>query len=311
MNLIKFGAIIFIVTAGLAGSYLIVKNSLISSDIDLDRKENFVNQTKNLPQELQGLDMENPIQWVENQSSDKEQSKNIEDVFLDIKNVSLEARKIVENLKKQIGNIAPELTTNALKTATKSQITANINNTNPKNLENLDYLISEMKKIGVKQNINNEKLLEVEKAIRETAATSTDLTAEFYKNVNIKYTNTESNGFFKKLFSILEPILDFIKVSNAGMGLPFGGKVIMAIPCTCSPDVWYVILTPLSPTYATILSYISGTQLYSNYVPVPHTTQNFLGFYEPGVPACWFVCSECCTLAPTWGMITPFVGSSI
>lgn len=297
MNIkITIATICLVLIIGATSSYFFIKNLRINSENKKNNEQISALAEKSIKEGLRGIG--NPIQWVKNQSSDKEYSKNIKDAF--------------SNIKKEDSQ---ESTMGALNTAAKiqiaattSQIAANINNINPKNLENLDYLISEMKKSGVKQNMSDEKLLALEKAIREVMATSTDLTAEFYKNVNIKYINAESKGFFKKILSMFS----FIKISNAAIRVvPFGGRVILATPCTCSLGVWIITFEPTQPTYATFLSYISGTQLFSSYIPTPHTAQHFLGFYLPGAQACYFYAGTTCVPFPSWGTITPDVGSSI
>lgn len=330
---IKITAIGLIVISGIIGANFIIRNSLIKnvnlSDVNLDTGHIFNEKSQ------ENLKIENPIKWVNEQ-------KNISEAISEIKKTGSEIGKIIKDAQSSLPlslQIAVEMGTSsavdainnnensgALKTATSSQptlinnqliaissqATTDINNNiNPRNLENIDYLISEVKKIGVKQNMSNEKLLAAEKVIREAVATSTDLMAEFYKSANIKYTSAEGEGFFKKLLSLF----NFIKISQAqsAMGTAFGGQVMSAIKCTCNPTAWLVTFMPLQPTYATLLSYLSGTQLYLNKVPVPHAKQYFLGFYDStsATTICKMISGPTCITLPDWGLIMPTVSSSL
>lgn len=297
---IKIVAIGIIIISGIIGANFIIQNSLIKnvnlSDVSLDTGD--VSGEKS----QENLKIENPIKWVDN-------PKNISEAISEIKKAGSEIGKAVKDLKQQIGNIAQEKesTTSTLKTVTSSQLIAT--SSQAVNINNIDYLISEMKKAGAKQNMSDEKLLAAEKAIREIAATSTDLMAEFYKSVNVKNAKIGGlEGFFEKILSVF----DFIETSKAESFPSFGGAVVSAVPCTCSPSVWLLGITPLAPTYATVLSYISGTQIYSNYVPTPHTGQYFLGFYAPTSASlsCWMT-ADPCTFMPDWGLIMPIVGSTL
>lgn len=280
------------------------KNSsqILQTSVSLENKKNNFNNIQNI------------IRWVGNRLDNQ---KDITDLT-GAENNDSESKKIIEDLWRQTEGISQELNADSLKKTNSSQELSFQapeikNNINPRNLENLDYSISEIKKIGAEQNVSNENLIAVEKAIREIAATSTDLTAEFYKNANIKYINEESGGFFKKIFLALKSMfgVNFIKTSDAALLAPFGGTTLLAVPCTCSAGVWLVTLKPLPPTYATLLSYISGTQLFLSYIPVPYPKREFLGFYVPGVQACYFYVGITCVPAPNWGMMTSFLGSSI
>lgn len=186
------------------------------------------------------------------------------------------------------------------------------------NSVNLEYALAEIKKVGAKQGVSDAKMLTVEKAIRDVSATSTDLTKKFLENVTVKYVDAQFlNTRFKvaeeSLFGQILIALGVIKVAHASVVLPFGGTVYWAEPCTCSGGtIWLVGIEPLPPTFVTLLSYVTGTQLFASYVPTPHEAQSFLGWYWAGVEMCYFYVPPTeCVEVPTWGMISPDVGSSL
>lgn len=301
---IKIAAIGLIIISGIIGANFIIQNSLIKNvdliDVNLSARD--VSGEKS----QENLKIENPIKWVDN-------PKNISEAISEIKKAGSEIGKIIKEVKlsllmatsSAVNSENNNASSSTLKTTTSSQLIATSSQT-ISSTNDIEYLISEMKKIGAKQNMSDEKLLVAEKAIREVAATSTDLMAEFYKSADIKYTSAE-RGFFEKLLTFF----GILKISNAVSGLAFGGAVVSAIPCTCSPGVWYLGIMPLAPTYATLLSYISGSQIYSNYVPTPHTGQYFLGFYLSYPSITCYMTSTPCNPMPDQGIISAEVGSSL
>lgn len=189
--------------------------------------------------------------------------------------------------------------------------------TNPNSI-NLEYAITEVRKVGKSQGVSDAELDTVEASIRTVAATSTDLTKQFIETATISSQradlNIRNHRFAidtNNLFGKVLVKLGVVKVAHAAIPLPFGGTIALAVPCTCSPGVvWLLTMKPLPPTYATVLSYVSGTQLFASYVPTPHPAQSFLGLYSAGTQACYMTATPCVP-APNWGMITPDVGSSL
>ncbi len=191
------------------------------------------------------------------------------------------------------------------------------------NLKNLEYAITEVKKIGAKEGVSSSDLALVEQSLRDVSATSTDLTKKFLETVvtskaqaQIDVLNTKlsvkPNSFFGKVLVRL----GVAKIAQAVAPVPFGGTVVFAAPCTCAPLAWLVVINPLPPSYATALSYILGTQVFmTNVAPLsvipPHIAQSFLGEYIVGAPTCRMVVPPGCVVVPTWGTISPFVGSSL
>lgn len=98
-----------------------------------------------------------------------------------------------------------------------------------------------------------------------------------------------------------------LKYSRGVIGLPFGGRVISAIPCTCDAGNFLLTLSPPSDNQYT---YRIGTQKYLNYnLPTPGIWA--LGLYEPGSVCMIYVGKGCSSVGAPIGLITPVVGSSL
>lgn len=100
-------------------------------------------------------------------------------------------------------------------------------------------------------------------------------------------------------------------------GIDFGGRILNAVPCTCSP---YVRITFISSRGVTTgmpmsLDYLKFSQMFSKYnLPVG---RQIMGKYVPG-PLCLDYIGVACKprvipqgAPPAIGTITPYVGSSI
>ena len=98
-----------------------------------------------------------------------------------------------------------------------------------------------------------------------------------------------------------------IKYSRGLVGLPFGGKVITAVPCTCDTGNF---LVTLSPPLGGQFTYRIGTQGFLNYnLPMPGVWA--LGLYEPGSVCMVYVGKGCASFGAPTGWITPTVGTSL
>lgn len=190
------------------------------------------------------------------------------------------------------------------------------------NQKNLEYAITEVKKIGANEGVSSSDLALVEQSLRDVSATSTDLTKKFLETVvtskkqaRLDVLNTKLPVHPKSFFGKMLVSLGIAKIAYAAVPVPFGGTVVFAAPCTCGAEAWLVVINPLPPSYATALSYILGTQIFlTNITPSiapPHIAQSFLGEYIVGAPTCRMVAGPGCVVVPTWGTISPFVGSSL
>lgn len=186
------------------------------------------------------------------------------------------------------------------------------------NLENLDWYIAAVKQVGQKQGFAADKLATIEQYVRSVAATTTDLKGEFVKQVKLaeakkerflaEQAETNPNPFVRVGLRLLAALKRLVPAAEAQMGVPFGGQLYYAIPCTCS-GAWNVGISPLPPTYPVLLDYMLGTQMYA-YWSAPFAL-SFLGEYYPGVPICWMYAGIACFTWPSEGMMSPMLGTSV
>ncbi|MHB8660457.1 MAG: peptidoglycan-binding domain-containing protein [Minisyncoccota bacterium] len=184
------------------------------------------------------------------------------------------------------------------------------------NLAQLDYVISVVNKREKQQGVADQEISTLDQDLRDVMATTTDLTAEFLSQASIR-TSTGALGmqpdapqdFLTKLLIAL----GIMQPAYAATGVPFGGTLAAAVPCTCTGGyVWLLTMKiPLPPSYAELLADIPTSQLYLSKVPTPHTAESFLGFYAAGAPSCVMGAPPFCFPIYTWGTVEPFVGSSL
>jgi hypothetical protein len=178
------------------------------------------------------------------------------------------------------------------------------------NLENLDTFLSFVDSEATKQGLSSTYIAAIKDQFIKTAATTTDLRAAFSKMAIRTSPQTMGNdSVIGRALAMIERALEKVFMPEralAGAGVPFGGALLYASPCFCS-GTWIIGIQPLPPTYATLLSYMPGSQAYLSYnIPV---TSELLGYYAPGAGVC-LVPGTPCFYVPNGGLITPMVGSS-
>lgn len=181
------------------------------------------------------------------------------------------------------------------------------------NTKRVEEAIAIVDSIGKKQGFDTAKLQLAKDALRAQAATTTDLTAQF---LSVLAKSSKPLTTLPKI-SLLEKSqqnasnllvkIGLIKPAQAQAGIPFGGYLVFPFYCTCSYN-WLVTITPLPPSFAVLLSYYEGTQIYANYT-LPFATA-MLGFYSTGAQCAIYYGYGCATI-PTEGLIYGFVGSSL
>jgi hypothetical protein len=116
----------------------------------------------------------------------------------------------------------------------------------------------------------------------------------------------------KILFSFLLAGSFFVlPESSHAIGLPFGGLETYQFPCTCSPAYMWGFFSPLFLSNPAPLTGALATPLSVGFATyVPHVGSYALGFYTPGVQACWIYVVVGCIPLPTIGAITPLTGVS-
>lgn len=189
----------------------------------------------------------------------------------------------------------------------------------PSNYENLESYIAGVKVAANKKGYTAEKIAELETYIRNAAATTTNFREMFIKAVKVAEAKHEeklaeeasgSNILTRLLSRFEQAVSNLVPEANAEMGMPFGGDLLFTFPCICTGgEVWSVELLPMPPTFAAILDYTIGTQMFSYYT-APFAL-NFLGEYIPGIPSCWQGVEPYCFLIPSWGLMTPMLGTSL
>lgn len=102
------------------------------------------------------------------------------------------------------------------------------------------------------------------------------------------------------------------RISSAQVDLPFGGLVVLPIPCVCSFGM-AITFAPMYPNppfpFSGALHFVPGTSfLHPNYL-IGVTSKWHLGKYFPTPGTCWTGVPPACVPFPTWGVITR-VGTS-
>ncbi len=117
------------------------------------------------------------------------------------------------------------------------------------------------------------------------------------------------NFSVKKFLSFVISFVMFFPLSVSAfiaVGPPFGGTIISAVPCTCSP---YTRITIMTARGAISLDYPYFSQKYLSF-NTPKTTY-LLGFYRFGPSCLDYEGVECSPRkTPAQGTITPILGSS-
>lgn len=104
---------------------------------------------------------------------------------------------------------------------------------------------------------------------------------------------------------ILAQLTIMVPRAAYALGLPFGGRILIAIPCVCSANMLLLIRDPRG--FVLPLTYQPGVSItYAHYKPVPFS--NTVGSYVPG-GACIIAATPCAPL-PTAGTIT-MIGTSL
>lgn len=191
-------------------------------------------------------------------------------------------------------------------TQTNISSQSNITIENP-NQKNLDAVLEAIDRVGRKQGLSKEKLALAKKVVIDESATTTDLKEKFLEVV--KGAISVAPQPVQNVFAdFIKPFKEMIypKRAVAAMGTPFGGALLFSMYCT-ETENWWIGVQPLAPSYAALLTYETGSQVYLGY-NIPITTE-LLGEYQQGSPCIQGICPYCVTM-PSEGMISPKTGSS-
>lgn len=179
------------------------------------------------------------------------------------------------------------------------------------NLKNLDGFLAALESVAIKQGSSASGIATMKEQVMKVVATTTDLQAVFEKMVQSQSNQTiRDDSFLGRTLATMEKALETVFLperANAAVPVvPFGGALLSAFPCKCS-GTWIIYISPLPPSYATVLTYVLGSQAFLSY-NIPYTSW-LLGSYAPGAGVCLVPATPCYPL-PSWGKITPMVGSS-
>ena len=180
------------------------------------------------------------------------------------------------------------------------------------NLVNSEKFIAAVIKINKEKGGSEKELAHMEGTLRDAITKSDlDFTKEF-EELLTKEAQLSIKPHHKPAISLVNTlttkVLSFLGIAPRvaqATGLPFGGAVYYTFFCAANGS-WMIGVTPLPPTYVSILSYYPGTQGFASY-NIPFT-RFLLGTYEP-VGVC-IVPGTPPVVFPTEGTITPVVGSS-
>ncbi len=175
------------------------------------------------------------------------------------------------------------------------------------NMKNIGIAMADLDRVAAEQGLSSTTLAALKQQIMNRAATTTDLRATFLRLVQGNSLQAiGDDSFFGKVLAMVGRAFNTVfmpEYAEAAVGMPFGGKLLFATPC--DGGVWNIILEPLPPSYAFLLSYVSGSEAFLSH-NIPFTNE-LLGEYYPAInEACWVGIYP----YPAEGLISPITGSS-
>lgn len=181
--------------------------------------------------------------------------------------------------------------------------------TNPNNLTHVNTLLADINTVGQKQGLTTAEIQKAQNAVLQVVATSTDLMQAFLAAADLKSSPQVSETPFQQaLGKFLAVTQAFLKPeqAHAQASTPFGGALIDSVYCTGSEN-WLLTVEPLPPTFAALLTYETGTQVYMSF-DIPATLE-LLGSYTSGSQCIEGICPYCVTI-PSEGEVSSETGSS-
>lgn len=179
------------------------------------------------------------------------------------------------------------------------------------NLKNLDTFLSAIDTVSAAQGLPTATLSLIKAQVLKDVATTTDLRASFVKTVQgAAAQSTQDASLSGRVLALLAQPFSYMfgpQSALAASETAFGGPLLYSYFCACS-GTWLLTLGPLPPSYAVLLTYQPGSQAYLSYnIPA---TEWLLGKYSSN-GQCQIYIGVGCVSAPSQGMITPTVGSSV
>lgn len=208
-------------------------------------------------------------------------------------------RSVLELLAATAGPAA----TPTANTSSASPAPVAASNQNP-NFKNADALLAAINSTATKQGYSKAQIDVMEQAVLKELATTTDLSALFFSQLE-KSQQTAQSSYIGKFVAAVNDLLG-IRHAEASIGIPFGGTILTPFYCNQSNN-WMLTLKPVGPTYATLLSYFMGTEAF-DYHTLPFSLYVVGTYSPPGI--CTIGACPYCVHIPTWGTILPETGSS-
>ena len=212
-------------------------------------------------------------------------------------------------------SVAPAVTTPTATTTAGTVATSS----NP-NLVNLDKYVAKLGEVTLQSGLPSETVALIQKKARDEALTMNfqQVYAERVKAALQKRNATTSQSMINRLVQgAIASIQDMfaIHVANAFVPTPFGGFVTYVNPviCDCDPAITqlFVAIPDAPPPVSNIfLTYLDGSEAFPYYT-LPLEGVATVGFYSAAVQACYTYIGYSCILVPSFGQITPVVGSSL
>jgi peptidoglycan hydrolase-like protein with peptidoglycan-binding domain len=199
-------------------------------------------------------------------------------------------------------NIAKNLTTTLFSTGTLPKINPVLINPNAKNLD--DFLAG-IRQIQIKTGKSSADADSIIQSLRQIAlTTTTDFKAKFFSDA-AKFSKQPPSNYVFPSYSLPSFIRWIFPQAFAAVGVPFGGPLTYAFPCSCSATT----LITIGPPVGGVFDYVYGTQSFLSF-NAPYAAW-FLGLEIPGEgETCYVPIGYGCTVIPSSGLITPVVGTS-
>ncbi|MFA6177766.1 MAG: peptidoglycan-binding domain-containing protein [Candidatus Paceibacterota bacterium] len=178
---------------------------------------------------------------------------------------------------------------------------------------NMDQFIKTVVEVSRKSGSSEANLKIIADTLRETILNSdVDYNKKFEElltNESKLSTNLKTNIFASVFDKVLTKTFSFLGIKPsmafAATGIPFGGALLFPFFCEYNAS-WMITVSPLPPTFVTLLSYYPGTQGFASY-NIPFTRWLLGEYVTPGV---CLIPGDPVIVIPTTGTITPKVGSS-
>lgn len=182
------------------------------------------------------------------------------------------------------------------------------------NLRNLDVFLSSIDTVAAMQGVPAATVAAIKTQVAKDAATTTDLQTAFLgmtgatQNTTSQSSQSDSSAGVVGGVAIVGGIAALAGGGSSASGgtTAFGGSLLYSYYCNCS-STWLLTLSPLPPSFATLLTYTPGSQAYLSF-NIPQTKW-LLGQYSGGGSCSVYVGYGCISI-PSQGMITSTVGSS-